>query len=197
MKIGFFWICFFLFIAEVNAQRQSDFSRHEIRLGIGILPFAPGIDEYDDIFGNEEDYRGKILDLTDRRYRGNLYTTGDFSLSYGYYFWKWFQVGVDVSYTRFWRRYSEGKESSTYTTLIPFIHFHWFNRSMVSMYSGAGIGWDFVRQKDTGLSKNERETEVGLQFTFYGISVGRRLFGFAEAGIGNLGILRWGIGYRF
>lgn len=197
MRIVFFTICFLGVIAGIHAQGRKQFPRHEIGLGIGVLPFAPGIDEDDYIFSNGDDYGGKILDLTDRRCGGNLYTTGDLSLSYGYYFWRWFQLGIDVSYTRFWRSYPGGKKSSVYTTLIPFIHFHWFNRPVVSMYSGAGIGWDFIHQKDSGISKNERETNIGLQFTFYGISVGRRVFGFAEVGVGNLGILRWGIGYRF
>lgn len=197
MKISVFIVCFLGTISGLYAQEEKAFYRHEIKVGIGILPLAPGVDEADYIFGNDDESCWKSVDLLDRRCYGNLYTTGDLSMSYSYYFWKWFQLGMDVSYTRFWRSYPGEKENSVYITLIPFIHFHWFNRSWVSMYSGGGIGLDFIRQKDSGIQKDERETNVGLQFTFYGISVGRRLFGFAEAGIGNTGMFRCGMGYRF
>lgn len=197
MKIGFLMICFCLFVLVLQAQGQTRFYRHEFQGGIGVLPIAPGVDDFDYIWGCDCDWDWRTLDLLDRECHGNLYTTGDLSVSYGYYFWRWFKLGMDVSYTRFWQSYPGGKESSTYTTLMPFIHFHWFNRFVVSMYSGMGIGVDFIHHKDSGILENERRTDVGLQFTFYGISVGRRWFGFAEAGIGNLGILRGGFGYRF
>lgn len=41
------------------------------------------------------------------------------------------------------------------------------------------------------------ETYLSIQMTMFGVSVGRRLYGFAEVAVGSIGCLNAGIGYRF
>lgn len=171
------------------ASVHEPFRRNEFRLGIGILPLLGRNDAFE--------VRESVLDLKDRNLRGDLYMAGNFFGSYAYQFTRWLQTGVSVSYTRYWRSKPGGQESETYATLIPSVRFLWLNREVVRLYSGFGIGVNWACEKDSSLSRKDYSVLPGGQCTFIGICVGKKLFGFSEWGIGNLGILSSGIGYRF
>lgn len=189
--IGLLLICH----ANVFGQAFHDEPRHDFKVGIGAFPLLFG--GIDGNYGLYDDATWKMVDLLDRDCRGDLRTTGCIFGSYSYRLLKWLKLGASVSYLHFWRDYASGDESSTYIFAMPFVEFAWLNRKYFRMYSALGVGVDFVKVKDSGISKNDSYSEAGVQLTYLGMSVGSKLFGFAELGVGNRGLVSAGIGYRF
>lgn len=189
--IGLLLICH----ANVFGQAFHDEPRHDFKVGIGAFPLLFG--GIDGNYGLYDDATWKMVDLLDRDCRGDLRTTGCIFGSYSYRLLKWLKLGASVSYLHFWRDYASGDESSTYIFAMPFVEFAWLNRKYFRMYSALGVGVDFVKVKDSGISKNDSYLEAGVQLTYLGMSVGSKLFGFAELGVGNRGLVSAGIGYRF
>ena len=191
------WTVLLLTIGFVEFSNAQEFRRdHEIRLGVGAFPYSWWGYEWE---GGEfyDSWNEPAIDLQDRRRETDLYIAGSFFASYDYQVLKWLQLGMAVSYTRFWQNYSTAKSTSSYTTVIPFVNITWLNRGIVKMYSGVGVGLDFISEKDSGVCVDKFTVDPGFQLTFVGISLGRRLFGFTEVGLGNHGIFTVGMGYRF
>lgn len=171
---------------------------HEIRVGVGAFPFSWWGYESDIFDGRYwDDWYRPVIDLEDRDRGGDLYMAGSFFAGYYFQMLKWLQLGVSVSHTRFWRDYSGGKRNSSYTTAMPVVNFTWLNKGIVKLYSGVGVGFDFISEKETGWEDRKLTVDAGFQLTFVGVAVGRRLFGFSEFGMGNHGFFSVGMGYRF
>lgn len=179
----------------VIAQTVQHEPRHEFKVGIGAFPLLSG--GIDGSYGLYDDANWKMIDLLDRDCHGDLRTTGCIFGSYSYRLLKWLKLGASVSYLHFWRGYASGDESSTYIFAMPFVEFVWLNRKYFRMYSALGVGVNLIKVKDSGISKNDSYSEAGAQLTYIGMSVGSKLFGFAELGVGNRGLVSAGIGYRF
>ena len=85
--------------------------------------------------------------------------------------------------------------------LVPTVRFTYLNRPIVRLYSSIGVGVGFCRERTRNvegyIENNQHETFCPAQITLLGVSVGRRLFGFAELSTGSLGVCTAGIGYRF
>ena len=166
--------------------------KHDIRIGIGTvsLPTLFALDEgHDDYY---HDFRRDMANadtyLTPRRFVGN------YSLSYTYQDRKWLHYGGQVVFgasTRSRRNaHTNGEvENMNYYVLsvMPTVRFSWFYRDAVQMYSSVSLG--IVTDFD--------EAFVWGDATLFGCSFGRKLFGFAELGLGMSGWARIGIGYRF
>lgn len=190
-----FGLVLLMWHTSVFAQAFPDDFRHEIKLGIGAEPVPwKGIrDNYG--FGNV--FTVKPFDLLDKNCYGNLYTTGCIYGSYSYCLLKWLKLGVSVSYSRFWRSYLSGKESSTYILSMPFAELTWINKKFFKMYSTVSIGVTLAKYKDSGISKKEFSLGLSMQYTYLGISAGNKLFAFLELGFGSQGLVGAGMGYRF
>ena len=71
---------------------------------------------------------------------------------------------------------------------------------MVRIYSQIGAVIGRMRSKSTSFSGDQytyQERYVTIHTTILGISVGRKLYGFAEFGASSIGCMNAGIGYRF
>lgn len=176
--------------AREKPQRGPFAAEHELRLTAGAYPLLPYFGEW----GCDADYPPVLRNT----HRGPLYTSGAWSLSYGYRFRRWFDLGLTCSYYgEYSRSYSNRDLSPVHrnlshaVTLMPLARFTWVNTPWVRMYSTLGLGAT-ISSGDCG-----RETLVSFQLTPVGIAVGRSFFGFAEAGFGAQGALMMGIGYRF
>lgn len=163
--------------------------QHEVRLSAGCMPITYGSWTKYDIIYNP-------LVRT-----GAVYTSGVWSLSYGYRFTKWFDLGVLVShYGEYSALYSNLDNSKIHPknthniSILPVARFTWLNRPLVRLYSSLSLGVliEVDRQAVTST-----DAYVGGQLVFAGISVGKSLFGFAEIGAGTQGLATVGIGYRF
>lgn len=132
-------------------------------------------------------------------YDGHTYMTGNIMASMDFRIKKWFTLSVGVAANGVWRdeyEYSSGdkigRTNGCIVTVLPQAKFTWLNREVVRMYSSVGLGL-------TGGGFDEiSEMYPAGQIVFLGISVGRRLVGFAEFGSGTMymgGMI--GVGYRF
>lgn len=170
--------------------------QHEVRLSAGAWPTTTDL---------SLPYFINKIDRT-RIYESPTYATGAFTLSYDYRFKRWFDLGVALGYYgEFGSTYSNvdnskiGNNSSQYISIMPVVRFTWLNRPWVRMYSSLGVGMVVKTGSTYSGLKQYRFNETGwcAQFSPFGISVGRALFGYAEVGVGMHGALIVGIGYKF
>lgn len=132
-------------------------------------------------------------------YDGPTYMTGNIMAEMDFHYRKWFTLAVGVAANGIWKdKYDvltdrmTGRESGFTLTVLPQARFTWVSRDLIRLYSSAGVGI-------TGGSFDDKsDAVIAAQAVPVGITVGKRLFGFAEFGIGTIYIGgMFGIGYRF
>lgn len=177
---------------------------HDFRLGIGVLPLTYGT------VGNGIYYDSPMYPEGSDYYRTEEgFQTCAINLSYSYRAERWLEVGVLFSYNGIYddvylhrdgKQYLVGSNDVTDLSLIPMVRFSWYRSKYVRLYSAVGAGVIFsVSRYETDISR-ERNLEYAFagQLTAFGVSAGRKLFGFAEVGsVGSAGVVSFGIGYRF
>ncbi len=201
--------------AQSDKDRPSfDFSlrngaenKHEVRLTVGVTPLFE-----DDFFVYDEpaivERYHNVIYPSDLTYRGALKTSGGYALSYMYSPLRWLSVGLYAGYVCEWQpthlRSTQAITSITkerHLMLVPTVRFTYLNRPIVRLYSSIGIGVGFCRERirnvDGHIEANYSDRFCPAEVTFLGVSVGRRLFGFAELSVGSMGCCSAGIGYKF
>lgn len=203
-------------VGPIPQKRPDTFARHDLRLTVGAYPLLNG-DYY--WFNPCYDYDYFTTcpvydDLHDISYTlgsvcGDTKTAGAYSLSYMFSPVKWFSVGAyatyaNTNYKHYDRRSGQriGKTNIDHFLFTPTVRFTYLNRPIVRLYSQVGIGVAHMTENgkyDDGSRIYEKydETYLSIQMTMFGVSVGRRLYGFAEVAVGSIGCLNAGIGYRF
>lgn len=146
-------------------------------------------------------------------YNGITRSSGALCLGADYAFARWFALSVDLSATIVWHDVYNGvsgqkigSKTGVALCLLPQGKLIYLNRPMVRLYGKFGIGvvkyFGFDRRNresaDDGIEYLDNSFTPGFQWTPLGIEVGRKVFGFAETGIGTLytGISA-GVGYKF
>lgn len=178
--------------------------RHALSLEVGALP-ACGIRSIVPETGCDESFYGYPGSFPGERryYSGPLRMSGAVSAVYTYRARRWLEVGGSVTYAGFYRNFMHAsdrrvafRQREHYLALMPVLRFSWFNSRTVRLYSTFQLGWQLGFEK---YSSDRFDTfhYAAIQVTPLGISVGRRIFGYAEIGIGMRGVLVGGIGYRF
>jgi hypothetical protein len=183
-----------------SASAQNDFPRHEVAVSLGYIP----------LYGMEEEPDWTYVDTPLGLYESNKYYEGpehylpSISLSYHYNLKKWLSLGAYLSYSGSYanlnRCVDDKKETSywnNYFAVMTSVRFNFLSKPMVRLYGECGIGVYYSRHKDSWWSKYSTDSSLCGQLTFFGVSVGKKLFGFSEVGFGCLGLIRGGIGYRF
>lgn len=186
---------------RLRPVKEFDGPRHALSLGIGAFPASgarpiiPGItscNPYSNTFEGVHSY-----------YEGSLRMTGAIVATYTYRPRRWLEVGFTLSYAGFYRNLYYSSDGSTaqlerdhFFTLMPLVRFSWLNRRSVRIYSEFQLGWQLGFEK-WYFSEYSSYNYLAAQFTPFGISVGRRFFGYAELGIGMRGLFSAGVGYRF
>ena len=84
--------------------------------------------------------------------------------------------------------YSDGSYS---VGLILNLRFEYMRREYVQLYSAFGAGFAARFEYDRGILIPMYDA------TYFGIVVGKNLYGFAEVGAGLSGSIRAGLGFRF
>ncbi len=82
-------------------------------------------------------------------------------------------------------------------SVFPMVRFTYLNRPMVRLYSAAGFGFGMTNEKWSDSDYKKRNTYIDGQATFFGVSVGKTFFASWELGVGAMGVLTMGAGYRF
>lgn len=184
---------------------KSGFERHDLRLTIGAFAILNGDYYY---LGSRHDgvyYEG--LSIRDNYRLGNQVTAGAYSFSYHYSPLRWLAVGAYLTFANVHQRSFNrltGEAGPQYADnhliFTPTLRFQYLNRPMVRIYSQIGAGIGRMRSKSTSFSGDQytyQERYVTIHTTILGISVGRKLYGFAEFGASSIGCMNAGIGYRF
>lgn len=179
---------------------------HELRFGAGAYSI-PGMGYYYRYDPANRYYSSSLHGFNlSKSYVGPLYYTGTYSLGYSYRFNRVIGFGLTVSYSgRHGKCYDSfdksvlGNSGADFITFMPMLRVHWLNGKLYSLYSAVGIGITVEQEYEKSFRRNYSFTDTMLtgQFTPLGITVGRRLFGFAEVGVGAQGCLICGIGYKF
>ncbi|MCM1178014.1 MAG: outer membrane beta-barrel protein [Bacteroidales bacterium] len=136
--------------------------------------------------------------------------TNSWTASYTYNFTRLFALQIGLSYEGGWNECYQVKDdtmissiSSQYLTPMLTGRFTWLNRKYVRMYSSIGVGMAVSLSSthyvtDDNTVHERPDTYISMQVTPVGISVGKKLFGFVEAGVGTIYFGGcFGIGYRF
>ena len=185
-----------------QAQIPSLRYKNTLSVGYGLLfgvVYIPLFDmytkEYNDIAPNTS-LSGQLADSryywdTERAFTG-------ITIEYSHRIKSWFAIGAKgvVSFkTRAKRHIGTNellyRDNTLLAAALLNMRFDWFCRKTVTMYTSLGIG--LMSHTDY------YETYVLPMYdaAWVGITVGRRLYGYAELGGGIGGLFRVGMGYRF
>ncbi len=193
-----------------EAKRKGDgptyeLRRHEISASIAGAPTRSVIGGFSYPFMGEYDLGYGFESLTNTYFGASTYqierTTPFISINYFYNKNHRWAFGASLSYERateaFYSRKDGSlinKDSKNVITAMVYARLSWLNRKHVRMYSMTGMGRSFSLE---GEFYGDGEG-FAMQVVPIGISVGKDLYGFAEAGLGTsyFGI-NLGMGYRF
>lgn len=144
-------------------------------------------------------YGSPRMDAVFADYKGPLYTAGLYNLEFNIIRKKWLVSSFSLGTTSFWRpTFSvldgrrKGAKVHSVLSLMHTWRFTYVNRPVFRMYSSIGLG--------IVMTYDPRPDEILpiFQLAPLGISVGKRIYGFGEIGLGAEYIGgRAGIGYRF
>ncbi len=198
-RLSLILLVLMLFPIGLSAGKREDVPyRHEWRFGIAGWPLTDGLiygRTYKDIYMSDdfsnpdyiyEDYEGA------RRMLGLL--TAEYSINYRKRFT--FAIGgyLSTSWTRLYDYTGAGKgvRMGFSLTVLPTARFKYIDRDIFSMYGSIAAGVAF------GYSENSLFIFPTFQLVPVGITIGKKVYGFAEAGVGLTYIGgNIGIGYRF
>lgn len=127
------------------------------------------------------------------------------SLDYGYRVNKWFSIGGCLAWSAGICNLYDSQTLERwdtmhvdYISIMPIARFTWLRRGIVELYSslGATAGIEHWVHYLNGKQHTYRPY-LSYDIKPIGISVGRRWYGFMEAGYGARGIVNVGVGHRF
>lgn len=206
MKKILFTLCCFIVFSSIEAQtaKTSYQPKREITVRWGAFYDEDWLGHHNDYYYAE--YWGSPLDRYNKakQYAGPTVYTGVISLQYTEELKRWLALGFNVSYSGVREnRYDlltddiNGKYRSHRFSLVPMVRFTYLNKPAVRLYSALGVGLGWSSEKSSSDTKRYSDTFVDAHITFFGISVGKKLFVSSEIGFGSLGIMNVGVGYRF
>lgn len=197
MKKIFFGFCLLLMSLSATAQDKPYEKKQEVKVSWGYM-------YYDDNFDRIGDWAGGTNLQYDNShyYWDDVRSTEPISVSYMTDLKRWLALGAAFAYDRNYQhcrdvatdRVQQTQHIARYT-LLPMARFTFLNRPMVRLYGAAGLGLTY--KNDTRYGSTDNSLEGVLQLTLFGVSVGKKLFGSAELGLGPLGLVNVGFGYRF
>lgn len=179
-----------------NDRRDSLPFKYEFRLGWSGYPANDDMkfSDYEDRYWGDT----SISDIFSC-YDGPTYMTGNIMAEMDFHFRKWFTLSIGIAANGIWKNVYDaqtetrtGRERGMVMTIVPQARFTWARKGLMNFYSSVGVGV-------AGGGYGERyEMYLAAQCTPLGLTIGKRLFGFAEVGFGTIytgGMI--GIGYRF
>lgn len=203
-----------------EAVKRTFSPKHELSMSIGLVNMLPysnfsGFPDhghwyegfsYDSFYWSDTDFSNEGYDRLLYNY-GPCTSTGAISLGYHYDVLRWLSVGATFSYAGVYHKKFDrttnkivGKQNNHNFLLAPKVRFSYLNRPMVRLYSQATVGVVMNQTKIEGEGRGSysyNEWTASGQFTYFGVAVGRKFFGFAEVGFGFQGVIVMGVGYKF
>lgn len=189
---------------SLSAQNESDpLPRQEASFSLGYFNYSDW-DTSDDDY-SDFDY-GSPLDNYNswKTFRGNRKHSPSISLSYHYDLNSHWAAGAYMGYAGCYQNMHNNAGGSPlskyrdhYLFILPTMRLYYMYRPAVRLYGEMGFGAYIRWKKDFGEDSYSCHMDACGQITVFGISVGKKVFGFGELGYGILGVCRFGIGYRF
>ncbi len=188
--------------AEETSSWQCD-TPHSLSLNIGSYPLGW---DTDDLTYIEFDATNRFSSYD--KYTPSKLKLPSFDVTYNYRFNKRFSLSATLAYSG-----SSCKYYDLYTdkflynlqfhaiTLMPVANYHWYTSAsqLVTLYSSLGMGVTYLIENnaDHYVGRTKTTSHFAGQLTYFGISVGRSVYGIGELSVGSLGVSRIGIGYKF
>lgn len=179
------------------AQTQEFGSeKFEVRIGVSGHPLLPAAKNKLGLkYG---DYYDLLLFNLDALYADRTvahYTAGNIGAEFTWNAKKWFGLAGGLYLTPFWadvvNAYTgqrSGIQTSLSVSALVTARFNYFNKPMVRIYSSIGLG---LLVDNSGLAPHLQVVPIGVTF-------GKRVYGFAEVGLGSLYMGgNIGVGYKF
>lgn len=194
------------FAQEEEQDWRQVFPRNEFSIGIGDPAFASlqRGSIWDKLIYDRWYNEGDDLNdwFSPAQYHTNYVVTCPISVGYMYRLRKFLWLGGSVSYMGVFGKVFDARDDSflynhteTQIAFLPTVRFSYLNKKYVTLYSGLSTGFLL------NFEKNDGSTNVyfhpTLQVTAFGVSAGRKFFGYTEVGWGYKGFITAGIGYRF
>ena len=186
------------YIANKEVSKPAHAWRNDIRVGIG-MPGALSILSLNGVT------TGEIVEtIFDTRASNYYYSSYIYipplTLEYSGYVKDWLLIGGKASFSAEYRyKYDKltdervGIDTSGSFVAGGFftMRFEYMRREVVRLYSGFGVGMT-VHTCD-----RVQTVTPFVDMTYFGVSVGKSIYGFAEVGGGTSGCLRFGMGAKF
>lgn len=185
-------LCLVFLSVQLNAQTKEaapDFSRHEVRFGVGDMLFETMI-WHNQVHKSYAGSPAGILYPEKRGYKFLPHISGEYS----YHLLPWMSIGGTIDFQQtYWRteyfnsasdRIMESAKENFYNLCImPTIRFNYFRREHVGLYSAIAVGLDI----NGGTEKNGfgQNTVVGaaLDIRLIGVRFGaNHYWGYVELG---------------
>lgn len=195
-KFLFAIIATLLFLPSVaHAAKPKDKDgvpfKYDVRVGVSGVPSYALLSHG---FSNPDDIYESRLDGIYSEYHGDKYTTGNISAEFDFIFKDWFTLSLGASFqnTSF-NVYDPqlgkiGRRNDAQFSLLPQARLFWLNSEYVRLYISMGLGLSIISEGVYPI----------FQIAPAGIEVGKKIYGFAEYGIGTHYIGGYiGVGYRF
>lgn len=183
-----------MFVACTASAKEKDpnvYSKVQVSAGVGKC----SISEFGEAFGDgfRSAFRGEKA-CTDYTPTINVQNTYSFS--------KHFSLGVTVSGQKGTLTTEDhGIERERFHfSVLPTMRLNWVNRPHFGLYSGLGVGikWRLDDYAKDEYGKDEWSHRIAFQLTGIGAELGFRYFHvFAEAGLGEQGLIQAGVRTRF
>lgn len=111
------------------------------------------------------------------------------------------KLGIDLVNERFTKKVYDntnnsflGNSRGSYFSIIPRIDYHWYNKSLMRLYSGVGAGVSFASQKFQ--SNKNNNTYFAFNVVPIGVEIGGNLSVYGETAVGYNGLLNLGLRYK-
>lgn len=179
-------------MATVNVSAQNE-KKHEIGAFYG--------------FGSASDIFSSITSSFSAAAGSQASFFGPIGVEYYYHVSPVVAVGGVASYAKCKaedKKTHKDDLNESFITVMPSVKFNWLRRKSFGMYSALSAGLmflsvsfdDSVKAADPDAKKETKATFM-FQATALGVEFGGNLRGFAEAGIGEKGLLCAGLRYKF
>ena len=198
-------------VAQEEQDWRQVFPRHELSLSVGDPEFASwqrGFLFERLLFDRSNRYLWSFHEeeagswFNPIPYYSDYIATCPISLGYMFRLRKFLWLGGSVSYMGIFSVACDARDNSflynhreTQIAILPAVRFSYLNKKYVTLYSGVSTGFLLNFECEDG--NTDIYFHPTFQLTAFGVSVGRKFFGFTELGIGYKGFIHGGIGYRF
>jgi opacity protein-like surface antigen len=200
-------LTFALMIGQLHAQ-TTDYKKNEIYAHYGVVTVQDFAVIFETLFEEIEGaiINGIIMELGGPGVTWTRETTstgGAIGLGYNRYLKPRWSVGVLGNYQGFKRtlKFSNGNVASAkdnFYTLMARTDFRWVNKPKFQMYTGVGIGGNYIHSYDTSPGgENLRNTVLAGQLNLLGIRFGRDFGVHLEFGFGWNGLAGAGVSQRW